>query len=188
MARPRGSPACSNLDLAALDVPLHDPWDAPNAAALDGCTLASWFDANLESTSARAVIEVAVKAIFGAGSGELSLLFALFYLHAGGGLTNLARTTGGAQEARFVGGSQQLADGMAAELGDRVLLGAPVDAVAHFARPRRHDGTPRAPAGRPRRPVSSASADPCLGSARRARHAARAQRSPHLHAGTAGSS
>ena len=120
-----------NLDLAALDIPLHHPWDAPNAATLDSRTLASWFDANLESTSARAVIEVAVKAIFGAGSGELSLLFALFYLHAGGGLTNLARTTGGAQEARFAGGSQQLADRMAAELGDRVILGAPVDAVAH---------------------------------------------------------
>jgi monoamine oxidase len=120
-----------DLDLAALDVPLHDPWDAPHASGLDASTLASWFDANLQSGSARAVIEVAIKAIFGAGSGELSLLFALFYLHAGGGLTNLARTTGGAQEARFVGGSQQLADRMAAELGDRVILGAPVDSVEY---------------------------------------------------------
>jgi monoamine oxidase len=120
-----------DLDLAALDVPLHNPWGAPGAAGLDACTLASWFDANLESASARAVIEVAIKAIFGAGSGELSLLFALFYLHAGGGLTNLARTTGGAQEARFVGGSQQLADRMAAELGDRVILGSPVDSVEY---------------------------------------------------------
>ena len=76
--------------------------------------------------SARAILEVAVKAIFGTGSGELSLLFALFYLHAGGGLTNLARTTGGAQERRFAGGSQQLAEGMAAELGARVVLGTPV--------------------------------------------------------------
>ena len=74
---------------------------------------------------------MAVKAIFGTGSGELSLLFALFYLHAGGGLTNLARTTGGAQERRFDGGSQQLAEGMAAELGERVLLGAPVETVAY---------------------------------------------------------
>jgi monoamine oxidase len=118
-----------DLDLAALDVPLHNPWDAPNAAGLDASTLASWFDTNLESAWARDVIEVAIKAIFGAGSGELSLLFALFYLHAGGGLTNLARTTGGAQESRLVGGSQQLADRMAEELGDRVILGATVDAV-----------------------------------------------------------
>ena len=81
-----------------------------------------WFDAHLSSASARAILEVAVKAVFGTGSGELSLLFTLFYLHAGGGLTNLARSTGGAQERRFAGGSQQLAEGMADELGD---AGAP---------------------------------------------------------------
>ncbi len=120
-----------DLDLAAFDVPVDAPWDAPDATALDAQTLATYFDAHLSSASARSILEVAVKAIFGTGSGELSLLFALFYLHAGGGLTNLARTTGGAQEARFAGGSQQLAEGMAAELGERVILGAPAETVAH---------------------------------------------------------
>ncbi len=120
-----------DLDLAAFDVPVEAPWDAPDAGTLDAQTLATYFDAHLSSASARSILEVAIKAIFGTGSGELSLLFALFYLHAGGGLTNLARTTGGAQEARFDGGSQQLAEGMAAELGDRVILGAPAETVAH---------------------------------------------------------
>jgi monoamine oxidase len=120
-----------DLDLAAFEVPLEAPWEAPGAAVLDAQTLATWFDAHLSSATARGILEVAVKAVFGTGPGELSLLFTLFYLHAGGGLTNLARTTGGAQERRFVGGSQQLAEGMAAELGDRVLLGAPVSTVAH---------------------------------------------------------
>jgi monoamine oxidase len=119
------------LDLAAFDVPLHAPWEAAGAAELDQQTLATYFATHLTSASARSILEVAVKAIFGTGSGELSLLFALFYLHAGGGLTNLARTTGGAQERRFVGGSQQLAGGMAEELGDRVVLGAPVESVAY---------------------------------------------------------
>ncbi|HEX4128271.1 MAG TPA: FAD-dependent oxidoreductase [Acidimicrobiales bacterium] len=120
-----------HLDLAAFDVPLDAPWDAADAATLDAQTLATYLDTHLTSASARAILEVAVKAIFGAGSAELSLLFTLFYLHAGGGLTNLARTTGGAQERRFAGGSQQLAEGMAAELGERVLLGAPVESVAY---------------------------------------------------------
>ena len=119
------------LDLAAFEVPLHAPWEADGAAELDGQTLASYFATHLTSASARSILEVAVKAVFGTGSGELSLLFALFYLHAGGGLTNLARTTGGAQERRFVGGSQQLAWGMAEELGERVVLGAPVESVAY---------------------------------------------------------
>jgi monoamine oxidase len=122
-----------DLDLAAFDVPVDAPWDAADAAALDAQTLATYFDTHLTSASARAILEVAVKAIFGSGSGELSLLFTLFYLHAGGGLTNLARTTGGAQERRFSGGSQQLAEGMAAELGERVLLGAPVESVTYDA-------------------------------------------------------
>ena len=126
-----GIAAMLDLDLAAFEVPLDAPWDAPDAAALDSQTLASWFDTHLTSASARDILEVALKAVFGAGSGELSLLFALFYLHAGGGLTNLARTTGGAQERRFTGGSQQLAQGMADELGDRVILGAPAETVAH---------------------------------------------------------
>ncbi len=120
-----------DLDLAAFEVPAEAPWDAPGAAALDAQTLATWFDAHLTSPTARSILEVAVKAIFGTGPGELSLLFTLFYLHAGGGLTNLARTTGGAQEGRFAGGSQQLAEGMAAELGERVILGAPVETVSH---------------------------------------------------------
>ena len=120
-----------DLDLAAFEVPTEAPWDAPDAAALDARTLATYLDDHLSSASARSILEVAIKAIFGTGSGELSLLFALFYLHAGGGLTNLARTTGGAQEGRFAGGSQQLAEGMAAELGDRVVLGAPVESVTY---------------------------------------------------------
>jgi monoamine oxidase len=73
-----------DLDLAALDVPLHAPWNAAHAAALDAQTLATYFGTYLKSASARAILEVAVKAIFGTGSGELSLLFTLFYLHAGG--------------------------------------------------------------------------------------------------------
>ncbi len=120
-----------DLDLAAFEVPLDAPWDAAGAAGLDAQTLATWFDTHLESPTARAVLEVAVKAIFGTGPGELSLLFTMFYLHAGGGLANLARTTGGAQEGRFAGGSQQLAEGMAGELGERVVLGAPVETIAH---------------------------------------------------------
>lgn len=120
-----------DLDLRAFDVPPDAPWETPDAAELDTQTLATYLHANLASKTARATLNVAIEAIFGAEPGELSLLFALFYLHAGGGLANLARTTGGAQEASFAGGSQQLAQGMAGELGHRVLLGAPVHSVEH---------------------------------------------------------
>ena len=146
-------------------------------------TLATWFDAHLSSASARAILEVAVKAIFGTGSGELSLLFALFYLHAGGGLTNLARTTGGAQEAPL---RRRLA---ATRRGHGGRAGGPGD-----PRCARRDGGPRhrrrgrrRPAGRPRRRPgrpARAAHRPCRpGPPGRLRHGAGALRPPRLHAG-----
>lgn len=132
-AAAEGVEAILNLDLAAWDVPVEEPWKAADAELLDSTTLATWLGDNVEAPAARKVLEVAIKAVFGAEPGEMSLLFALFYLHAGGGLANLARTTGGAQERRFVGGSQQLAIGMAGQLGDRVVLSAPVEAIEHGA-------------------------------------------------------
>lgn len=132
-AAAEGVEAIFELDLAAQEVPLDAPWTAPEAHALDEQTLGSWLTAHVEAAPARSIVDAAVKAVFGAEPGELSLLFALFYLHAGGGLMNLARTTGGAQERRFTGGAQQLALRMAEELGDSVVLGAPVAAVEHGA-------------------------------------------------------
>ncbi len=126
-----GVEALFELDLAARQVPLDAPYQAPDAVALDEQTLGSYLVDHVPSASARQLIATATKAIFGAEPAELSLLFTLFYLHSGGGFTNLARTTGGAQELRFVGGAQQFALAMAAELGDRVLLSSPVVAVEH---------------------------------------------------------
>jgi monoamine oxidase len=123
--------AILDLDLTAQEVPLQRPWDACGAVELDGQTLGTWLGEHVQAPTARKMLDVAVKAVFGAEPGELSLLFALFYLHAGGGLSNLARTTGGAQERRFAGGSQQLAAGMAAELGERVVLSAPVESIEY---------------------------------------------------------
>lgn len=130
-AAAEGVEAIFDLDLAAQDVPLEEPWTAPDAAALDEQTLGSWLTEHVKSPAARSMIDAATKGIFGAEPGELSLLFALFYLHSGGGLMNLARTTGGAQERRFEGGAQQFAVSMANELGERVRLGVPVRSIAH---------------------------------------------------------
>jgi monoamine oxidase len=120
-----------DLDLAAMEVPLDAPWLAEGAAAADGQTLASWMRSNIPSAVARDILTVGIKAVFGTEPDELSLLFVLFYLHSGGGLARLARTTGGAQERRFVGGSQQLVEALAAELGSAVKLSAPVSSIEH---------------------------------------------------------
>lgn len=130
-AAAEGIEAILALDLDARRVPLDAPWTAEDAQALDARTLGSWAQETMSTPAARGVLAAAVQGVFGAEPGELSLLFAQFYLHAGGGLLNLARTTGGAQEQRFVGGAQQMARRLAEQLDSRVRLGHPVVTVAH---------------------------------------------------------
>ena len=54
------------------------------------------------------------------------MLHALFYVSAAGSFDKLIDTEGGAQQDRLDGGAQLLPLGLAASLGERVRLGAPV--------------------------------------------------------------
>lgn len=114
-------------------VPLDRPWTAANGTALDGQTLETFKLANSSTPGARFLLDLATRAIFAAEPRDLSLLHALFYLHSGGGIINLASTAGGAQDSRFVGGSQLVSIRMAARLGRRVVLEAPVRRISQSA-------------------------------------------------------
>jgi monoamine oxidase len=111
-------------------VPTAKPWTAPNAPALDAQTLETWKLANSSTRGARFLLDLATKAVFAAEPRDLSLLHALFYLRAGNGIINLTSTSGGAQDSRFVGGSQLVSIRMAHALGHRVVLRAPVRRIA----------------------------------------------------------
>lgn len=124
--------AILTLNMLAMQVPLDAPWRAPEAAAWDAQTCATWIEANVEP-GARPLMELAIQAVFSVEPRDLSLLHVLFYIHSAGGLRDLLGVTGAAQESRFVGGSQQIAERMARELGERVILGAPVTGVAWSA-------------------------------------------------------
>jgi monoamine oxidase len=68
------------------------------------------------------------------------LLFVLWYVacagneSAPGSFARLVTTAGGAQERRFVGGSQLVANELAKGLGDRVALSSPVRRIAQTSR------------------------------------------------------
>ncbi|HEY2260103.1 MAG TPA: flavin monoamine oxidase family protein [Solirubrobacteraceae bacterium] len=111
-------------------VPLDRPWKAPGAAALDSQTLETFKLANSSTRGARFLVDLVAKAVFAAEPRDLSLLHALFYLQSGRGVINLTSTAGGAQDSRFVGGSQLVSIRMAARLGSRVMLRAPVRRIA----------------------------------------------------------
>ncbi len=77
------------------------------------------------------LLELGIEAVWAAQPEDLSLLHVLFYIHSAGSLDLLFETEGGAQQERFVGGSQRVALRMAEELGERIVLGAPVRRIEH---------------------------------------------------------
>jgi monoamine oxidase len=122
------------LNLMARQVPLEAPWQAESAAEWDAQTVATWLRNNVASAGARQMVELGVQAVFSAEPRDLSLLHFLFYVHSAGSLTDLLGVTGGAQESRFVQGAQSVANAVAAALGERVILSAPVLAIAQDER------------------------------------------------------
>ena len=121
--------AMLSLNMVATTVPLNTPWQASEAAAWDTQTLHTWLESTVHSAGARIWLTLMAQAVFSAEPRDLSLLHALFYIHSAGGLDRLTRTGGGAQESRFHGGAQQVSLRMAAELGERVILSAPVHTI-----------------------------------------------------------
>jgi monoamine oxidase len=115
------------LNKLAVRVPLEAPWEAPNAAALDGQTAATWMRRNLATKAGRMLLELGIEAVWAAQPEDMSLLHVLFYIHSAGSLEMLFDTEGGAQQDRFVGGSQRIPILMAQDLGrENLILDAPV--------------------------------------------------------------
>jgi monoamine oxidase len=116
------------LDQMSTQVPVGAPWNASNARAWDNQTLENWINNHSITPQFREIVPVATRPIFGAEPRELSLLFTLFYIAASGNEKNPGtfernfNTRGGAQESRFVGGSQLICLKIAAALGKKRLL------------------------------------------------------------------
>ncbi|MBW2719824.1 MAG: FAD-dependent oxidoreductase, partial [Deltaproteobacteria bacterium] len=102
------------------------PMTAEGAEALDGETLETWRARFVKSDKINAVMDAAIRTIFGAEARDLSALYFLMHLNAGGGMLSLSEARGGAQQDRFVPGAQAISLALAKELGDAVALGLPV--------------------------------------------------------------
>jgi monoamine oxidase len=117
------------LDRLRRRVPLEEPWTLAGVTDWDAQTVAAFGRRHLRTSGARLFLNLATELVFGAEPEELSLLYFLFYLQSGGGLTSLTEFEGGAQQDHFVGGSQQLCDRLAERLEGAVRLGTSVVAV-----------------------------------------------------------
>jgi monoamine oxidase len=132
--------ALLQLNEMAKQVPTDAPYSAASAEEWDSQTFETWMRENLQprnqapSSAANALINLAIESVFAAEPRDLSLLHVLFYTAAAGTLDNLVDTANGAQDSRFIGGSQRVAIELAGQLGSRVVLGRPVRSIAQDAK------------------------------------------------------
>lgn len=121
------------IDSMASEIDVAAPWTHPSAADWDAQTLGEWIRANaVNGDGVENLIECWTQPGFGADPNELSLLYVLWYVACSGNEQNKGTfsrnsdTADGAQERRFIGGSQLVPLGLAKRLGDIVTLRAPV--------------------------------------------------------------
>lgn len=109
-----------------------DPWATRDGVEWDRHTVDDWARKTVPSSAprVRAAFDVVVRVVFGAEPRDLSVLSFLSYVRAAGGLMALVEIEGGAQQERFVEGAYTLSLRIAEKLGDRVVLDAPVRAIA----------------------------------------------------------
>jgi monoamine oxidase len=110
-------------------VPVDRPWAADDAAALDAQSLDGWLRAIHASSSTRDLMAIVSRVTWGDEPDRISLLHAVRYVKAAGGLDRMLDTEGGAQQDRFPGGTQQIALRMADEIGNRLQLNVRVDHI-----------------------------------------------------------
>ena len=118
--------ALSKLDRLTNSVPSSQPSAMQDAAAFDGQTVETFARKYMPRADVRDLFDAAVRVVFGAEPHEMSMLYFLTYLRAGGGLMKLVEIEGGAHERRFVGSSQELSIRLAEKLGDALILSSPV--------------------------------------------------------------
>ena len=126
-----------HVDALAKQVPIEAPWTTPNAAVYDAQTLETWVRANaVNANGIMALLAPFLEALVGAEPRDVSFLYVLAYVASAGDagakgtFERLFNVRGGAQQSRFIGGSQQVSIRVAAALGSRVLLNTQVRGIS----------------------------------------------------------
>jgi monoamine oxidase len=125
----------ARLGELARGVPSSEPWKAKDAAALDKLSYGEWLRQQGVKYEEGYFLALAAKLTLGGAPAQLGLLHYLSMINSAGcNYEQLEAFKGGAQETRFVGGSQVLSIKMANDLGDKVRLSCPVRKIACWDR------------------------------------------------------
>lgn len=125
----------AKFDALAEEVPSKKPWTVPRAEELDRMSLADWLVQNGGTPIDRLTWQFSSILTNGTPMTNVSLLYYLSMINFAGGFGPLNRQKDGAQETRFVGGSQILSIRIAEALADRVRLATPVLRISGWDRP-----------------------------------------------------
>ncbi|MGH8447763.1 FAD-dependent oxidoreductase [Pseudomonas sp.] len=123
------------LNELARGVPSNQPWEAADAAALDKLSVGEWLARQGISNVEKFTFDTSVGLTTGTPPSNLALLHYLSIINSSDcSMSKLEGWQGGAQETRFVGGSQILSTKMAQALGDKVRLSCPVRKIVGWDR------------------------------------------------------
>jgi monoamine oxidase len=123
--------AIARMNGMAKSLPIEAPWDATHALEWDAQSVRAWLTAkHVPTQMARNLVEATVRACFCCELSEVSLLNWLYLVRSANGVESLMSIKGGYQDSQFEGGVQAVPIAMAGELGDAVMLNAPVTAVS----------------------------------------------------------
>lgn len=113
-----------NKLMSTIDV--HAAWESPDAHSLDRVSFGEWLDRKHALSSTRALMTIVSKVQWGCKPSEVSLLHALRYITAAGGIDHMLDVQDGQQQERITEGCQEITRRLADQLGERVKVGTPV--------------------------------------------------------------
>jgi monoamine oxidase len=122
-------------DALGKRVGVRAPWNAKSAPNRDKAGIRPLGAREQQEPLMGPILDAFSQAAYGKDSSQISLLFNAFYTAAAGdakhqgAFARLVSVQGGAQQDRFKGGSQLIALKVAAPLGKRVRLNAPVRSI-----------------------------------------------------------
>lgn len=116
----------------AFAVPLHAPWEAPNAAAWDAMTCEDFLNQADLTPAERMIAEITFQITFCAPLNEMTLLNALFVLHSTGGFEGIGAVGSGVPQFHVVGGTAGMSEKIAEDIGDALRLSSPVTAISNW--------------------------------------------------------
>lgn len=121
------------VDKMGEEIPVDEPWNAPHADEWDTTTYHEFVDKICYTKQGRAIGKLIVELALTSSEYECSLLWALWYIKLCQGTLRMMNASNGGQERKFIGGSQQITERIAARLGEAVRLKSPVAYISQLA-------------------------------------------------------